>query len=126
MAARTLFIGDGYDPVPAGSTPVYQAVLVDENGVAMGPGALATLLLSIVDTLSGAIINNCNQQNILNTGRGTLDSAGNLTVALLAGDTALYNTADEQEQRSLVFQWTYNGGAKTGMHQVDFEIQALS
>lgn len=126
MTTRTLFIGEGYDPLPFNSTPVYAAVMVDENDVPMGPGAFTTLTLSIVDTLSGAIINGVDNVNILNTGRGTLDANGNLTVAFLAADMAPYNAEDDQEQRSLVFGWTYNGGAKVGAHQVDFQLQALS
>ena len=46
-------------------------------------------LLCVADTLTSAVINAVEQVNILNTGRGTIDSLGNLAITLEAADTAL-------------------------------------
>jgi hypothetical protein len=123
---RTSFIGNGYSPVPAVTTPTYAAQLVDENGNPIGSTGIDTLTLSIVDTITGSVINNASQVNILNAGRGTIDSQGNLLITLEVGDTDLFNPDDDVEERSLIIDWTYNGGARAGRHQVDFQIQALS
>jgi hypothetical protein len=128
MATRTSLIGTSTQPngMAAASTVIYTGVLKDENGYLIAAVQLNSLTLSIVDTSSGAIVNSCSAVNILNTGRGTVDGEGNLTVTLGPADTALLNASDSQEYRSLIFDWTYAGGAKTGRHQVDFLIVALS
>jgi hypothetical protein len=128
MTTRTALMGSTTAPITiaAGATAVYKGQLQDENGTAVPSAQLASLTLSIVDTFSGAIVNSCSQVNILNTGRGTVDSSGNLAVTLGPSDTALLVATDQQEYRSMVLDWTYLGGAKTGRHQVDLLIQALT
>jgi hypothetical protein len=126
MTTRTLLKGPGFQPVPAGATPKYTAQIQDETGAAIPAASLTTLTLSIVDTRTGAVVNGVSARNILNADRGTVDSAGNLAVQLQAADTALLNVGDASEGRSLIFDWTFAGGAKTGRHQVDFTIVALS
>src|SRR6185312_16671893 len=128
MTTRTQLMGTTTSPIAiaAGASAIYKGQLQDDSGNAISAAQLGTLTLSIVDTFSGAIINSCSQANILNTGRGTVDSAGNLTVTLGPSDTALLVSTDQQEYRSLVFDWTYASGTKIGRHQVDLLIQALS
>jgi hypothetical protein len=125
MTTRTVLVGGVNQPVAAGATAIYRAQLVDDLGNAIPAAALTTLTLSIVDAVSGAVVNGCQQANILNAGRGAVDAQGNLTVTLGAQDTALLAAGDVQEFRSLIFDWSYGGG-KTGRHQVDFPIIALS
>ncbi|MDE2105056.1 MAG: hypothetical protein KGL39_47900 [Patescibacteria group bacterium] len=119
-------------PWAAGSTPIYTDQIVDPYGTGIPASAFSALTLSIVDTLSGTVINNVNQTNILNTGRGSIDSAGNLTISLEAGDTSLSELPSAaQVQRSLIIDWTYSvsgsqPSAGTGRHQVNFVIVALA
>lgn len=113
-------------PFAANTTPVFTGQLVDGTFHPIPASALNTLTLTIVDTLSGEIINGCEQVNILNTGRGTLDEMGNLTISFLIGDTAMSETTSEAVQRSIVIDWTYNGGVNAGRHQVNFELLALA
>jgi|SRR6185437_2023727 len=128
MTTRTQLMGTTTAPisVAAGATAVYTGQLQDEDGNPISAGQLGSLTLSIVDTFSGAVVNNASQVNILNADRGTVDAQGNLTVTLETGDTALLVAADKREYRSLVFDWTYDGGAKSGRHQADFLIEALT
>ena len=126
MTAIKSFVGLAPGAVPAGKTLVYTGQFVDETGAPILPADLNSLTLTIVDTVSGAVVNGVSGVGILNTGRGAVDSQGNLTLTLQApGDTGLLNPGDAQETRSLVLDWTYAGGAKLGAHRVDFQIQAL-
>lgn len=114
-------------PIPAGSTPIYRAKIVDGFGRGISAASLDTLTLTIVDTKTETIINDCDQVDILNTGRGTLDGNGNLAVQLLAGDTSMSEVPGlPQVQRALVFDWTYNFGTNVGRHQASFMLVALA
>lgn len=128
MTTRTQLMGTTTSPVSiaAGATAIYKAQFQDETGAAIPVSQIATLTLSIVDSYSGAIVNSCSQVSILNADRGTVDGSGNLVVTLKTADTALLVPTDKREYRSLVFDWTYASGAKTGRHQVDLLIEALS
>lgn len=97
------------------------------NGIPAAQFTYCTL--TIVDTLTGAVVNNCVQTNILNTGRGSIDSNGNLSLSLYPADTS---TIDEpgasQIQRSLIIDWAYAQGSVTsvGRQQANFIVLALS
>lgn len=112
-------------PIPPGSTPVYTTQLLDPAGNPIPAAALNTLTLTICNTSTRAIVNSCKDVSILNTGRGTVDASGNVTVTLLAADTALQAAADQFEYRSLVLNWTFNSGQGVGEHQVNLLIQGL-
>ena len=117
-------------PVPAGATPIYQGQLVDEQRNAIPLVRLSALLLTIVDVLTGAVINNVERTNILNTGRGTVDSQGNFVVHLQAGDTSLVESpGTAQLERALVLDWTFTRTDTTtgyGRHQANMTIVALA
>jgi hypothetical protein len=73
------------------------------------------------------VINNVNQTDILNVGRGSVGASGLLTLTLEPGDTAVtQNPGASTVMRSLVFDYTYSSGDLTGRHQVDFFIQPLA
>lgn len=112
-------------PYAASTTPVYQGQIVDATGTGIPASGLSSLTLSIVDTLSGSIINGASQVNVLNAGRGAVDSSGNVTITLETGDTSLANTQAPSIQRSLVLDWITTAGA-VGRHQVNFVILALA
>jgi hypothetical protein len=126
MTTRTTLVGGANQPVASGQTAQYTCQLLDETGAPVPASALTALTLTIVDTATKAVVNGCSAANILNTGRGTVDSSGNLAVTLMPADTALLVSADTQELRSLIVDWTYAAGAKLGRHQVDFLIIGLS
>lgn len=122
-AVVTLSVG----PFAARSTPVYTGQIVDGAGAGIPASSLDALTLSIVDTMSNEIINGVSQVDILNTGRGRVDSQGNLTISLLTGDTSMDEVPGEtQVQRSLVIDFSYNSGNSEGRHQVNFLLLALA
>lgn len=117
-------------PYAAGSAPAYYGQIVTQTGAGIPAADISVLTLSIVDTLTGAVINNASQVNILNTGRGTVDASGNLVVQLETGDTSLSEEPGATAvQRSLVLDWTYAiplGESGSGRHQVNFVVVALA
>lgn len=118
------------DPVPAGSTFVYGGTFKDESGNAIAASDLVSLTLTLVDTVSGAIVNSVNAVDVLNTGRGTVSAGGVFAITLgqhpNEADTALLDSTDSQEDRSIVLEWTYSSPAKTGRHEKQFTVEALS
>lgn len=113
-------------PVPSGSTPIYTSALVDTSDNPIPGSNLNTLTLTIADTLTGMIINGVQNVNILNANRGIIDQFGNVTVLLEPGDTMLSYPSYPRVERSLIFVWTYNGGASVGIHQANFKIDAVA
>lgn len=126
MAAPVIVnVSGAFGPFAAGSTPVYQAQIVDVDGQGVPASLITALTLSIADVLTGAIINGVTQVNILNTGRGTVDAEGNLTITLVQGDTGTseYPGASMVE-RALVVDVATRGGL-VNRHQVNFNLLAL-
>lgn len=113
-------------PWAAGTTRWLTMQLVDWSQKPIPGSALATMTLTLVDTLSQVIINGVEQTNILNTGRGVIDQQGNLTITLSAADTAMTETTAPQVQRSAIIDWTYNAGASVGRQPVNFMLVALA
>lgn len=113
-------------PYASGSTPVFNGQIVDQYGFGVPAADLVSLTLTIVDTLSGEVINGVQQVNILNTGRGAVDDQGNVVITLTAADTSLSETNAVKLQRSLVIDWTGAGLVGTGRHQVNFILLALA
>ena len=124
-----VLIGSLYPAVPSGRTCQYTSQLQNPAGNPLGSATLNTLKLTLVDVASGAIVNDVDQVDILNTGRGTIDVNGNLVVTLGSvpntGDTALLNSEDSQEQRSIILDWTYSTDTQAGARQIDFLVVAL-
>lgn len=114
-------------PVPACTTPIYKAVVVDGNGDPVPGSLLDTLTLTIADVGTQNIINGVEYINILNTGRGTVDEDGNLAITLEVGDTSMdellpYNI--KLVKRALIVDWTYNG-RYAGRHQANIIVTSL-
>jgi hypothetical protein len=126
VAIQNIQTGD----VPANSTQIYQGKLVDYQFIPVLPNMLNSLTLTIVDTQTGNIINNCDEVDILNVPgdprNRTLDNHGTFTVTLLPADTAIDDNAANRVQRSLVFEFTYNYNASVGRHQANFYITRLA
>ena len=111
-------------PYAAGSSPIYTGQILDPFGVGIPAADISALTLTLVDVASGAVINSVDNVNILNTGRGTVDSTGNLTIKYQSGDTALSETTSEMIERAAVIRWTYSTStsAGNGVHQVNFTV----
>src|SRR5271166_5699891 len=112
-------------PVNAGSTATYTATLVDYDDVTIPGSALVSLTLTIVDTLTGIVINGVLGVSILNVDRGTVDELGNITVALQPGDTSMGFPTPSQVSRTLIFNYAYNSGQSQGYHVANFQVNAV-
>lgn len=113
-------------PFAESTTPVYTCQIVDGLGAGIPAADFVTLTLTIVDTATRTVINNCNQDDILNTGRGTIDDQGNLTIQLGVLDTSMSEVpGDNQIQRSLVIDWS-TATNLTGRHQANFILCRLA
>lgn len=122
MALRKEFL----DPQPELSTLYYTGVLKDENGDPLPAASVTTLRLWLY-ALDGArtIINSVSNLNILNMGRGTLDSSGNLAIELLPADMAIVDSSKTTEVHVMLIRFTYAGGVKAGAHEVEFPVKNL-
>lgn len=77
---------------------------------------LEELTLTLYDKASGQIVNNVDAIDILNAGRGTVDSLGMLTLKLLPEDTPIIDTTKAKEQHAAFIRWTWDLGTKAGGH----------
>ena len=112
-------------PIPAGTTPIFNAQFLDPTGNPVPAFRLTQVTLSLVDTVSGQVINGISEIDILNQDRGTVDSNGNLTISLLASDTSLSESPGVSSvQRSLIVDW--QSGPYSGSAQGNFIITALA
>lgn len=112
--------------IAPGSTAVYEAWLLDYAGNPIPGSALTTLTLTIIDTVTETVVNGVLTVNILNTGRGSADNTGKVTVTLEPNDTALQypiSVFRGRVQRSLIFNYTYNAGAAVGGQRENFWIE---
>ena len=122
------------DIVAEKSTCRITGALVDEAGVALSSAQLSTLTLTLyalIDTLP--IVNTNTDKNIKNANQGTLDTGGIFTLTLAPADNAIMSGVDSTEttgainewHRALI-KWTWAGGAKKGMHEIDFKVRNVS
>lgn len=113
-------------PIAPGTTPALSGQLQDQNGNPVPASSLSSLTLTIVDTVTKAVVNGVQDVNILNQGRGTVDGNGNVVVTPLQADTQLLNAAHAKERRSFVLVWTWNLGVSRGAAEMRTLIEALS
>lgn len=97
-------------------------VLYDHLGAVLPAASLTTLTLTLYDILTGNILNSVSAVNILNTGRGTVDTAGNMEIVLLPADNLLNNTALASERHIALIEWTWGSGARSGAREVEFTV----
>lgn len=109
------------------ATARYTATLTDETGVGIAASSLNTLTLTLYDdTADKTIINSCNRANILNAGRGTLDSSGNLVITLEVLDNIIINATKDFENHVMLIEWTYGSGLKAGRKEAIIRVRNLN
>jgi len=115
MAVRTVFA----EPVAERVSLRYRATLKKEDDTALAAAELSTLTLTIY-ALDAArtIVNAVTTVNILNTGRGTIDAAGLLTLILTPDDNQILDSTLPEERHVLLMQGTYASGVKATRHEV--------
>ena len=111
------------DVVNEESTQVWAGVLADSAGSPIGSGALDTLVMSFFDLESGTIVNSRSGQDILNANNVVVDGSGVITWTLQPADTTLIDATKTHETHRAEIRGTYNSGAGTLKHDVDFKIR---
>jgi hypothetical protein len=109
------------DAVAEKSTAEYRAVLKDQDGAAIEPGAVSSMTVTLSDA-SGTVVNSRSAQNCLNTGDGVLAAGGVFTFTIQPADTALVAGA-ELQKRILTFHVVFSGGELR--HEADFYVRNL-
>jgi hypothetical protein len=111
------------DPIAEGTTPRYEATLLDPGGTPIPAIDMTTLTLTLYDSVTHAVVNSVQDVNILNAGRGTFDALGNLAITLTTGDTAILDDTKRSEKRVMLIEWV--AGSITGRHEVVFKIKNM-
>lgn len=106
-------------------TPVYTAILTDENGAVIPGASLTQALLTLYDVETGAIVNGRNLQNVLNANDVTIDAAGLLTWAIQIADVTLLVGAAPRAIHRALFQFFWQGNARHKPHEVELVIRNL-
>lgn len=104
----------------------YTAQLLDELGGAVPASSLSTLVLTLYDRVTNAIINSRNQQNVLNTNGVTIDASGNITWSITPADNVILNDALAVEMHVALFEATWAGGTKGCKHKVVIPVQNMA
>ena len=112
-------------PVGERTTSYITAVIRDQNGDPISGGSLNSLTLTLynVDT-ANTIINTVDDVNILNVGRGVVDTNGNVTIELLLLDNQLVDVTKSFETHRALIEWTW-GNTRQGRHEVEFLVQNM-
>jgi hypothetical protein len=104
----------------------FRATLTKDDGSPLGSAALTALTLTVYDLETNGIINGLNQANILNAGRGTIDAAGNLTVALESADNPVVTSDNLRERHRARVIGSWNSGKGHTSKEFEFTIVNLS
>ena len=118
-------------PLCEGTTGVYTFQVVDEASLGIEGSQLNSLTLTYYDLATGAILNNRDGQNVLNTNNVTLTTVSGpplvTTVAwdIRPEDTILHDVRRETEQHIALFQWAWGASTKHAAHKVQLGIEAL-
>lgn len=111
-----------------GTTPDYEAQLVDKDNNAVPGDALDSLTLKYYQEYSEDVINSRNGESVHNANDVTLDDTGLLRWRLRPEDTVILDDELHQEPHLALFEFSYAGpnGQEYGKHQVRFLITNLS
>lgn len=106
------------DVIGEKTSPTITTTLTDENDDPLvdADTILEALTLTIYDKASGTII--LAETSILNTGRGTVDAVGLVTLRLRPTDTPIIDATKAKEQHAAFVRYVWSGGTKSGGHVV--------
>jgi hypothetical protein len=108
------------EPIAERTVWQYRATLVREDRTPVQPAELSTLTLQVY-VLDDAQTVIQTKTSILNTGRGSITTAGVLTINFLSTDSALASTSEEETHLALI-EAEWDGGAKTFAHEVQWTV----
>jgi hypothetical protein len=108
------------------TTPTYQVTLLDEAGVPILDADLDTLVLTLYDRETGAIINSRDGQNAKDANQVAVVN-GVVTWSMLVLDTPILNDALGHEIHMALWEWTYSPASDTlaGKHEARLRVENL-
>lgn len=112
-----------------GTTGYYRFELVDDDDAGLDGSFLNSLTLTIYDVDSLQIVNGRENQDVLNTNDGSLETTPGpplvttMTLELQPADTVILNENRLVEYRVLSFCWTWDSGRRVGRHVVQFGVE---
>lgn len=104
------------------TTGQYTSLIVDANNVAVPLAALNTLVLTLFDNASKAIINGRDGQSVLNASNVTVSAGGVLIWTIQPLDNVILDDSLDTELHVALFQWTFNGGLESGKHAIGLRV----
>jgi hypothetical protein len=123
--------------LPEGSSALYIGTLIKEDGFPADMTALDSFVLSVYSSLTGAVINGRDSQNVLNANGVSVYAS--LQTIVIEGKTHTYNIAWQMspadnailtgkmlEERAGMFLATWSGGAKKWPHEVKWTVRNLA
>ena len=119
-----------FGPLPEGSSGVYRAIIVDENGRPVP--VVNSIKATLYDISSSTIINRRKEQDVNNINGGTLDiNTGQFVLQLTPQDNVVLDQRRDFEDHVLRLEFTYNSqlpGASQlfGTHGIIIRVQSLS
>jgi hypothetical protein len=110
-----------------GTTPDYEATLLDKSEVAIPGSVLDSLTLTFFQEYTETIINSRDGQNVLQVNGVTVDEAGRMVWTLTPEDSAILDDSLHQEPHLARFDFTYPGasGTEVGRHVVRLLVTNL-
>jgi hypothetical protein len=100
------------------TTHFYDSQLTNEDGDGIDPADLESLELTLVDVVTGAVINSRDAQDALNANDVTLESDGTLEWKITPEDNVILNDARAYEEHMAIFRWRYPGSGTEAGHKV--------
>ena len=104
-----------------GTSALYTAQLVDEEGVGLDGRLLDTLTLSLTDKLTGAPINGRDTQNVLGTNGVSVSALGEVRWVLSPDDLPILGQGTVEDHFA-EFGWTWSAG-RTGRHKITIRVR---
>jgi len=108
-----------------GASALYTATLLDETGAVIDGTALDSLVLTVYDVDSGAILNSRNAQNVKNANGVTITALGALAWTLAPADNAILGKG-ATERHAAYFLATWASGAKKCPHEMTWLVRNLT
>lgn len=105
-----------------GSSSVITMYLKDASGNPVPSTSLSSAVFTLKDQATNAVINSRTNVDILNAGPGTIDTAGLVTVNLVAADNAVVGSNREETH---VATFKFVSGSTTIRQELSFIVENI-
>ena len=105
-----------------GSSSKITMYIVDAADVPIAASDLTTATMTLYDRDTLTVINNRQDVDILNTGPGTIDSAGKVVISLVAADNAIIGVNRTEDH---VLTFSFLTGSSTARAEVPFTVTRI-